>query len=161
VRERPQALGIALIGAEAVLKLHPEPEPQPRVFDGLVRFLEVLDGPLPEDGNPAADALAVGFQLKLLLLAGYLPHLRSCASCGRDGPLVGYSAAAGGAVCELCSGGPEWFRLRRGSLETIEALIERPLRAGGLEPATAADAVRVVEATYAHHGGFRMRTLHA
>jgi DNA repair protein RecO (recombination protein O) len=162
VRERPHALGIALIGAEAVLKLHPEPEPQPRVFDGLVRFLEVLDGPLPEDGgNPAADGLAVGFQLKLLLLAGYLPHLRSCASCGRGGPLVGYSAAAGGAVCELCSGGPEWFRLRPGSLETIEALIERPLRAGGLEPATAADAVRVVEATYAHHGGFRMRTLHA
>src|SRR5689334_21674488 len=29
-RERPHALGVALIGAEAVLKLHPEPEPQPR-----------------------------------------------------------------------------------------------------------------------------------
>jgi len=161
-RERPHTLGIALIGAEAVLKLHPEPEPQPRVFEGLVRFLEILDGPLPEGGdNPAADALAVGFQLKLLLLAGYLPHLNSCASCGRDGPLVGYSAAAGGAVCELCSGGPEWFRLRPGSLETIEALIERPLTAGALGPAVAADAVRVVEATYAHHGGFRMRTLQA
>jgi hypothetical protein len=64
-------------------------------------------------------------------------------------------------VCELCSGGPEWFRLRPGSLETIEALIERPLTAGALQPAVAADAVRVVEATYAHHGGFRMRTLHA
>ena len=160
-RERPHALGVALIGAEAVLKLHPEPEPQPRVFDGLVRFLEILDGPLPEGGNPAADALAVGFQLKLLLLAGYLPHLNSCASCGREGPLVGYSAAAGGAVCELCSGGPEWFRLRPGSLETIEALIERPLTAGALGQAAAVDAVRVVEATYAHHGGFRMRTLQA
>jgi DNA repair protein RecO (recombination protein O) len=161
VRERPHALGVALIGAEAVLKLHPEPEPQPRVFDGLVRFLEILDGPLHEGGNPAADALAVGFQLKLLLLAGYLPHLNSCASCGRDGPLVGYSAAAGGAVCELCSGGPEWFRLRPGSLETIEALIERPLTAGALAPEVAADAVGVVEATYAYHGGFRMRTLQA
>jgi DNA repair protein RecO (recombination protein O) len=160
-RERPHALGVALIGAEAVLKLHPEPEPQPRVFEGLVRFLEILDGPLPEGGSPAGDALAVGFQLKLLLLAGYLPHLNSCASCGREGPLVGYSAAAGGAVCELCSGGPEWFRLRAGSLETIEALIERPLTPGALGPAAAADAVRVVEATYAHHGGFRMRTLQA
>src|SRR5689334_5093438 len=50
-RERPHALGIALIGAEAVLKLHPEPEPQPRVFEGLVRFLEILDGPLPEGGG--------------------------------------------------------------------------------------------------------------
>jgi DNA repair protein RecO (recombination protein O) len=161
VRERPHALGVALIGAEAVLKLHPEPEPQPRVFDGLVRFLEMLDGPLPEGGNPAADALAVGFQLKLLLLAGYLPHLRSCASCGRDGPLIGYSAAAGGAVCEHCTGDADGFRLRPGSLETIEGLIEQPLRAGVLQPTAASDAVRVVEATYAHHGGFRMRTLQA
>jgi DNA repair protein RecO (recombination protein O) len=161
VRERSHALGVALIGAEAVLKLHPEPEPQPRVFDGLVRFLELLDGPLPAGGNPATDALAVGFQLKLLLLAGYLPHLRSCASCGREGPLVGYSAAAGGAVCELCTGDADGFRLRPGSLETIEGLIEQPLRAGMLEPAAAADAVRVVESTYAYHGGFRMRTLQA
>ena len=64
-------------------------------------------------------------------------------------------------MCETCSGGPEWFRLRLGSLETIEALIERPLRPGRLDPAAADDAGRVVEATYAHHGGFRMRTLHA
>ena len=112
VRARPYTLGVALIGAEAVLKLHPEPDPQPRVFDGL-------------------------------------------------GPLIGYSPVAGGAVCERCSGGPEWFRLRPRSLETIEQLIERPLRPGPLDAPAAQDAVRVVEATYAFHGGFRMRTLHA
>jgi DNA repair protein RecO len=161
VRERPYTLSVALIGAEAVLKLHPEPDPQPRVFDGLVRFLELLDGPVPETGDPAADALAVGFQLKLLLLAGYLPHLTSCASCGTADPLIGYSPVAGGAVCESCSGGPEGFRLRPGSLETIEQLIERPLRPGRLDAPAAQDAMRVVEATYAFHGGFRMRTLHA
>jgi DNA repair protein RecO (recombination protein O) len=160
VRARPYTLRVALIGAEAVLKLHPEPDPQPRVFDGLVRFLELLDGPVPEAGDPAADVLAVGFQLKLLLLAGYLPHLTSCASCGTAGPLIGYSPVAGGAVCEGCSGGPEWFRLRPHSLETIEQLIERPLSPGSLDPPAAEDAVRVVEATYAFHGGFRMRTLH-
>ncbi|HEY3764398.1 MAG TPA: DNA repair protein RecO [Gaiellales bacterium] len=161
VRERPYPLAVALIGAEAVLKLHPEPERQPRVFEGLVRFLDLLDGPMPDAGRPAQDGLAVGFQLKLLLLAGYLPHLTSCASCGRDGPLIGYSAAAGGAVCEFCSGDADGFGLRPGSLEAIEGLIERPLRPGPLEPAAAADAVRVVETTYAHHGGFRMRTLQA
>ena len=54
------------------------------------------------------------------------------------------------------------FRLRPGSLETIEGLIEQPLRRGRAPSRrAAADAVRVVEATYAHHGGFRMRTLHA
>jgi DNA repair protein RecO (recombination protein O) len=161
VRERPYPLAVALIGAEAVLKLHPEPEPHPRVFDGLVRFLEILDGDVSPVGRPQHDALAVGFQLKLLLLAGYLPHLTSCASCGRDGPLVGFSAAAGGAVCEHCTGDADWFRLRPGSLAAIEGLIDRPLRPGQVEPAAAADAVRVVETTYAHHGGFRMRTLHA
>jgi DNA repair protein RecO (recombination protein O) len=164
VRERPYSLSVALIGAEAVLKLHPEPDPQPRVFDGLVRFLELLDGPAPAAdpaADPVADALVVGFQLKLLLLAGYLPHLTSCASCGTPGPLVGFSAAAGGAVCDGCSGQAGWFPLRARALETIEALIERPLRAGPLDPAAASDAVRVVEATYAHHGGFRMRTLQA
>jgi DNA repair protein RecO (recombination protein O) len=160
-RERPYPLAVALIGAEAVLKLHPEPEPQPRVFDGLVRFLEILDGDMPAASRPQHDALAVGFQLKLLLLAGYLPHLTSCASCGREGPLVGFSAAAGGAVCEHCTGDADWFRLRPGSLQVIEGLIDRPLRPGQVEPAAAADAVRLVEATYAHHGGFRMRTLHA
>jgi DNA repair protein RecO (recombination protein O) len=162
VRERPYALGVALIGAEAVLKLHPEPDPQPRVFEGLVRFLGVLDAAEPPAaGDPAADALAVGFQLKLLMLAGYLPHLTSCASCGSEGPLVGFSAPAGGAVCDACASDAEWFRLRPRSLETIEALIERPLQLGALDRAAAADAVRVVESTYAHHGGFRMRTLHA
>ena len=161
VRERPYPLAVALIGAEAVLKLHPEPEPHPRVFDGLARFLEILDGEMPAEGRPQHEALALGFQLKLLLLAGYLPHLTSCASCGRDGPLVGFSPAAGGAVCDDCTGDADWFRLREGSLQAIEGLIDRALRPGQVAPAAAADAVRVVEATYAHHGGFRMRTLHA
>jgi DNA repair protein RecO (recombination protein O) len=162
VRARPYTLGVALIGAEAVLKLHPEPDPQPRVFEGLVRFLALLDAAAPPaEGDPAADALAVGFQLKLLMLAGYLPHLTSCAACGSEGPLVGFSAPAGGAVCDGCAGDAEWFRLRPRSLETIEALIERPLQLGPLDRSAAADAVRVVESTYAHHGGFRMRTLHA
>ena len=41
------------------------------------------------------------------------------------------------------------------------ALVDRPLAAGSLPTGPAADAVRVVEATYAYHGGFRLRTLHA
>ena len=64
-------------------------------------------------------------------------------------------------MCRACSGDADWFPLRPGSVGAIEALIERPLRAGPLDPSAAVDAVRVVEATYAHHGGFRMRTLHA
>ncbi|HYX84272.1 MAG TPA: DNA repair protein RecO [Gaiellales bacterium] len=159
VRGRPYALAVAQIGAEAVLKLHPEPDPQPRVFAGLVRFLELL-AEVDDGRDPAADALGLGFQLKLLALAGYLPHLGSCASCGADGPLVGYSAEAGGAACERCAADVRAFRLRRGSLEVVAGLVERPLQTGALPAAAAADAVRVVEETYAYHGGFRLRTLH-
>src|ERR671931_313410 len=45
-------------------------------------------------------------QLKLLWLSGYLPHLTSCANCGADDvALVGYSPAAGGAVCAASNTG--------------------------------------------------------
>src|SRR5438067_1192606 len=93
-----------LVGAEAMLRLFTEQERNPRAFAALTRFLDLLDG-LPEQASrPALDPLALSFQLKLLWLSGYLPHLTSCADCGAsDQPLVGYSPRAGGAVCRACS----------------------------------------------------------
>lgn len=161
LRERPRSLAIGLIGAEAVLKLFAEPEPQPRVFDGLTRFLELLDDGDGGAGDPAHDMLGLGFQVKLLLLAGYLPHLTSCASCGAAGPLVGFSPSAGGAVCPGCRAEPGAFAVDPASLRALEELIERPLAQGQLPSRAARDALRVVEASYAHHGGFRLRTLAA
>jgi DNA repair protein RecO (recombination protein O) len=161
VRAAPYALAVAQIGSEAVLKLFPEPEPHPRVFEGFMRFLDLLEQGVQAAPDPICDAAGLGFQLKLLALAGYLPHLDSCAGCGSDAALVGYSAAAGGAVCGPCAADDGAFRLRPGSLETVAALVERPLTAGRLTGPAAADAVRVVESTYEHHGGFRLRTLHA
>ncbi len=161
VREQPYALAVAQIGSEAVLKLFPEPEPHPRVFDGLVRFLDLLDRGIDDGPDPVRDGVGLGFQLKLLALAGYLPHLDSCAGCGSAGALVGYSAAAGGAVCGPCATEEGAFHLSSASLGAIASLVDRPLAAGSLPSGPAADAVRVVEATYAYHGGFRLRTLHA
>src|ERR671916_76564 len=43
----------------------------------------------------AVEPLALSFQLKLLWLSGYLPHLTSCAECGGPAPFVGYSPPAG------------------------------------------------------------------
>src|SRR5579884_1191317 len=42
-REQPYRLAVGLIGAEAMLKLFGEPEPNPRAFEALARFLDVLD----------------------------------------------------------------------------------------------------------------------
>src|SRR4051794_32441458 len=75
VRADSYTLSVGLIGAEAVLKLHAEPEPQPRAYQGLCRFLDLLGGPIERAHEPACDGLGLAFQLKLLALAGYLPHL--------------------------------------------------------------------------------------
>ena len=160
VRDRRSALEVATIGSEAVLKLYAEPEPHPPVFAGLLRFLEVLETHTPE-GDPALDPVGLGFQLKLLLLAGYLPHLNACAGCGSAGPLVGFSASAGGAVCEDCLDPHAGFRMDAASLAACEALVGRPLGEPALTPRQARDALRVVQQTYEYHGGFRLRTLRA
>ncbi len=160
VRADNYTLAVGLIGAEAVLKLHAEPEPQPRAYQGLCRFLDLLGGPIERSADATHDGLGLAFQLKLLALAGYLPHLVSCASCGRDEQLVGFSPAAGGGVCAGCLGATAGFALGDGSVAAIEGLLERPLASVALAPRAAADALRVVEETYAHHGGFQLRTLH-
>jgi len=159
LRTDPYALAVGLIGAEAVLKLFAEPEPHPRAYAGACRFLELLEGPLERASDPQHDGLGLAFQLKLLALAGYLPHLVSCASCGSEGPLAGYSPGAGGAVCAVCLTTAGGFRVTPGAIEAIESLIDRPLEPVRLDPPAAANALRVVEETYAHHGGFRLRTL--
>src|SRR5947199_4392902 len=98
-REDIYRLNVGLIGAEAMLRLFGEPEANERAFGALARFLDLLDETVPEESRPAVDPLALSFQLKLLWLAGYLPHLTSCVECGSDAPLVAFSARAGGGVC--------------------------------------------------------------
>ena len=162
VRGRTYNLAVGQIGAEAVLKLNTEPEPQPQMFAGLNRFLTLLETwTASADADPALDPLGLGFQLKLLMLSGYLPHLTACASCGSPGPLAGYSPAAGGAVCDECLGQPGTFAVEYESLTAIEQMLALPL--GEPRPGLRAtrDALRVLERTYEYHGGFQLRTLRA
>ena len=162
-REHPYRLGIGLIGAEAMLRLFPEQEANSRAFRALTRFLELADDVTARDhARPALDPLALSFQLKLLWLSGYLPHLTSCAECGAEGPLDGYSPKAGGALCSSCSAGS--LALSPRGIEGIEALLRLPLaEAGdaGLTDRGAREAVRVITASHEFHGGFRLRTLAA
>jgi DNA repair protein RecO (recombination protein O) len=162
-REHPYRLGVGLIGAEAMLRLFDEQEGNPRAFEALTRFLDLTDGlssraPAP----PAHDPLALSFQLKLLWLAGYLPHLSSCADCGGPPPFGGYSARAGGVVCTSCASGS--LALSAAGFGGLEQLLRRPLaEAGeaGLTERAARDCLAVIRASYEEHGGFRLRTLSA
>jgi DNA repair protein RecO (recombination protein O) len=165
-REDYERLAIGLIGAEAMLRLFVEEEGNARAFQALTRFLDALDEAAPVTGaRPELDPLALSFQLKLLWLAGYLPHLTSCAECGAaDAPLVGYSPRAGGAVCRACAGATGALGLSEPGIAGIEELLGRPLaeaQAVELTERATRDALMVITASYEYHGGFRLRTLSA
>lgn len=163
-REQPYRLGIGLIGLEAMLRLFPEQEASERAFTALTRFLDALDdAPVRTPSRPALDPLALSFQLKLLWLSGYLPHLESCVECGEAEGLVGYLPAAGGAVCRACAN-PATIPLSPEGLRGIRAALRTPLAAANeaaLGQRAAREGLAVVTASYEHHGGFRLRTLSA
>ena len=164
-REDPYRLAVGLIGAEAMLRLFPEQERSDQAFTALTRFLDVLDElPVPEGIRPELDALGLAFQLKLIWVAGYLPHLGTCAECGADGPFTGFSAAAGGVVCGACAGRTAAIGLSPGGAAGIEGLLRVPLadsHAVELAPRGARETLAAVTACYEYHGGFRLRTLSA
>ncbi|GIU95119.1 MAG: DNA repair protein RecO [Gaiellaceae bacterium] len=163
-REDPYRLSVALVGAEAMLRLFVEEERNERAFEAITRFLSAVDAIEPgARGRAALDPLALGFQLKLLWLSGYDPHLEACVECGEVTGLVGYLPRAGGAVCAACSP-PETVSLSPEGLRGIHALLRSPLadaRGLGLGERAVRDALAVVVAAYEAHGGFRLRTLSA
>ncbi len=172
-REDYYRFSVGMIGAEAMLRLFSEEEANDRAFTALTRFLDLLDDH-PElashdtphaAGRPAHDPLGLAFQLKLLWLAGYLPHVTACAECGAEGePLVGYSTRAGGAVCAPCARSTEAIAVAADGIAGIETFLARPLAEAvslGLSERALRDALRVVTASYEYHGGFRLRTLSA
>ncbi len=158
-------LSAGLIGAEAMLRLFPEQEQNDRAFTALTRFLDLLDDAPHAADRPSLDPLALSFQLKLLWLSGYLPHLTSCAECGADdATLVGYSPRSGGAVCRACANATESLALSSEGIAGIEALLASPLAdaaALALTERATRDALRVVTASYEYNGGFRLKTLSA
>src|SRR5947199_1563153 len=119
-------LSVGLIGAEAMLRLFSEQEKNERAFTALTRFLDALDDAPHLVERPALDPLALSFQLKLLWVSGYLPHLTSCAECGADdATLVGFSPRAGGAVCQACAA--DSLPLAPASIAAIESLLATPM----------------------------------
>jgi DNA repair protein RecO (recombination protein O) len=146
-----------------MLRLFSEQERNDRAFEALTRFLDVLDEARTSTAAHELDPLGLSFQLKLLWLSGYLPHLQDCAECGSDDELVAYSPAAGGVVCRACVRGGE-RRISAEGLRGIDELLHRPLAeatAAGLSNRGRRDALGMVTSSYEYYGGFRLRTLAA
>lgn len=162
MRERHATLSAAAAAGESVLRLFGEGEGNPAAYNLLCNELRLLDSQ-PEAAGPSNQ---LAFRLKLLLAAGFVPELSSCAACG--GPVgapsgeaggaaaVRFSAAAGGVLCGECEGAG--FALAPAALSFMAAALGRPLReAPAAERATVSQVDRAVAETLEYHAHVRLR----
>lgn len=152
LRESGEALDSAGRACDAVARLFEDAEPQPPVFHLLCNELALLDA----DPGQATLANQVAFRLKLLVAAGFAPHLSSCAGCGEPEHLTGFSGAAGGMVCQSCEAGS--FVLGQEAHGFMTGALAAPLReVPGASSQALRQAERAVRETVEHHAHVRLR----
>ena len=124
IRRDVKAYAYGMYLCELVEQLVEEGEPSPAIFNLLLECWSCLD-----EKNVDGEILARFFELKLLSLLGYRPHLTGCLYCGDEqGPFF-WNNSAGGILCERCRPREgEVFTLSRGTLALANHLL-------GLRPA--------------------------
>jgi DNA repair protein RecO (recombination protein O) len=152
LREDGRSLDGAARACEAVARVFDDGDPHAGVYHLLANELALLDG----DPARAGRANALAFRLKLLLAAGFAPHLAACASCGETEHLMGFSGAAGGVVCAACEASA--FPLDQDAHDFLVAALGLPLaEAPDAPPRALAQAERAILETLEHHGHVRLR----
>lgn len=152
VRDEPAAYRAALSFIEMLGRATPDFEKRPRSFNLLVNYLMEMDTAAQSVRN--AVVVTLGAELKLLLLAGFLPHLDDCAVCGSKEGLPRFSAEVGGALCDNCGG--DSFQVTPETLESMRLLLEKPLsEAGGIgiDERTSREVWRCVREICRYHLG--------
>jgi DNA repair protein RecO (recombination protein O) len=156
LREDGAALDGAARACEAVARIFDDGEPNPGVYHLLGNELALLD----REPGRAGRSNALAFRLKLLLAAGFAPHLGGCAACGEREHLVGFSGAAGGVVCAACEASA--FPLDQESHAFMVAALGRPLAdAPDASPRALAQAERAILDTLEYHANLRLRPVAA
>ena len=154
LREDARALDGAARACEAVARVFDDGDPHSGVYHLLANELALLDG----DPARAGRANALAFRLKLLLAAGFAPHLATCASCGEQEHLVGFSGAAGGVVCAACEASA--FPLDQEAHDFLVTALGTPLADAPDAPASALQqADRAISETLEHHAHVRLRSV--
>jgi DNA repair protein RecO (recombination protein O) len=152
LREDAGALDAAARACDAVNRLFETDEAHPEVFNLLCHELALLD----REPARATRANQLAFRLKLLLAAGLAPHLATCASCGADEHLSGFSGAAGGVVCTACEASS--FPLDEAAHACLAGALGAPLAQAPDAPERALrQAERAIGETLEHHAGVRLR----
>ncbi len=128
LRESAQALDGAARACDAVARLFETDEPHPEVFTLLANELTVLAERAAAIGGaePPATANALAFRLKLLLAAGIVPQLGSCASCGEREHLTALLGGLRAASSAAPASRPA-FPLEEEAYEFMVDALGRPL----------------------------------
>jgi DNA repair protein RecO (recombination protein O) len=122
-----------------------------RVFNLLYNALDTLEG-----CDSRFESIEAALGLKLSVLAGYAPQLDACLSCGTDldnaeKPLH-FAPDHGGVLCAGCrSQTGDAFPLAPGTLESVRALIETPIRDAPHESGPMENVLRVVRSHVLAH----------
>jgi DNA repair protein RecO (recombination protein O) len=152
LREHGGAIDGAARACEAVARIFDDGEPHAGVYHLLANELALLD----RDPSRSGRANSLAFRLKLLLAAGFAPHLAGCASCGDAEHLVGFSGAAGGVVCGACEANA--FPLEEDAHAFMVAALGRSLAdTPEAAPRALAQAERAITETLEHHAHLRLR----
>lgn len=129
IRGDVRAYACGMYFCELVAKLVEEGQPVPSIFDLLLECLFCLNR---KDAD--GEILARFFELKLLSLLGYRPHLTGCLKCGdKQGPFF-WNNEEGAIFCKrCCSRTGEVFAFARGTLALAIFLLEAsPARIGNI-----------------------------
>jgi len=152
LREHSATLDAAARACDAVARLFETADPHPEVFTLLANELALLSA----DPAHARAANGLAFRLKLLLAAGILPQLATCAACGEQEHLGGFSAAAGGVVCSSCEAAA--FPLGEESYRFLVTAVGTPLaQAPDASELALRQAERAISETAEHHAQVRLR----
>jgi DNA repair protein RecO (recombination protein O) len=154
LRDHAATIDAAARACDAVARLFETSEPHPEVFRLLANELALLSA----DPVHARAGNGLAFRLKLLLAAGIVPHLATCAACGETEHLGGFSAAAGGIVCNSCEAAA--FNLDEESYRFLINALGRPLaEAPEASDRALRQAERAIAETAEHHAHVRLRSL--
>ena len=152
LRSRAASLEAAARACDAVARLFESSEPHPEVFTLLSNELALLSS------VQAVAANGLAFRMKLLLAAGIVPQLGVCAACGENDHLSGFSAAAGGVVCNSCEAAA--FPIEHEAYDFLVRALGAPLAdAPAASDRALRQAERAIGETAEHHAHVRLRPL--
>lgn len=115
-------------GLELVRRAVPPREPDTRVFELALGWLEALEDDPPSTSD---EVLLLAFQGRLLSVVGFAPELDACAGCGKrasEEQAACFDPDRGAVVCRACGGGP--LRLSAGARALLRASLGRQWSAG-------------------------------